>query len=134
MLRHVPYQLLMSEVEIITDRGWQCRWSTAGKLRIIEETLNERARISGEAGCNGVAPHLLYRWLQFLLEGGSFDEAEDERSPTTKSSDRLRSASVNSNINTAARRRARDPARSLGQFTVKKSTFLTRCPFKSDPE
>jgi transposase len=36
----------MSDLEIITDGGRRRRWSAAEKLRIVEETLDERASIS----------------------------------------------------------------------------------------
>ena len=36
----------MSEVEIITDGGRRRRWSAAEKLRIVDETLDERTSIS----------------------------------------------------------------------------------------
>jgi hypothetical protein len=54
--------VLMSEIEIITDGGRRRRWSAAEKLRIVEETLDERESISVVARRNGVAPNLLYRW------------------------------------------------------------------------
>jgi transposase-like protein len=42
----------------------------AEKLRIVEETLDDRASISVVARRNGVAPNLLYRWRRLMLEGG----------------------------------------------------------------
>jgi transposase len=57
----MPEHVLMSEIEIITDGGRR-RWSAAEKLRIVEETLDERESISVVARRNGVAPNLLYRW------------------------------------------------------------------------
>lgn len=56
----MPEHVLMSEIEIITDGGRRRRWSAAEKLRIVEETLDERASISVVARRNGVAPNLLY--------------------------------------------------------------------------
>ena len=64
----MPEHMLMSEIEFITDGGR--RWSAAEKLRIVEETLDDRATISVVARRNGVAPDLLYRWRRLLLEGG----------------------------------------------------------------
>ncbi|ETW10634.1 transposase IS3/IS911 family protein, partial [Roseivivax marinus] len=52
----------MSEIEIITDGGRRRRWPATEMLRIVEETLEEGARISVVARRNGVAPNLLYRW------------------------------------------------------------------------
>ena len=66
MLEH----MLMSEIEIITNGGRRRRWSAAEKLRIVEDTLDDRASISVVARRNGVAPNLLYRWRRLMLEGG----------------------------------------------------------------
>ncbi|MGR3440064.1 MAG: IS3 family transposase [Paracoccus sp. (in: a-proteobacteria)] len=74
----MPEHVLMSEIEIITDGGRRRRWSTAEKLRIVEETLDERASISVVARRNGVAPNLLYRWRRLMLEGGSVAVSEDD--------------------------------------------------------
>ncbi|MBB1499797.1 IS3 family transposase [Paracoccus sp. MC1862] len=74
----MPEHVLMSEIEIITDGGRRRRWSAAEKLRIVEETLDERASISVVARRNGVAPNLLYRWRRLMLEGGSVAVAEDD--------------------------------------------------------
>ena len=38
----MPEHVLMSEIEIITDGGRRRRWSATEKLRIVEETLDER--------------------------------------------------------------------------------------------
>jgi transposase len=54
----MPEHVLMSELEIITDGGRGRRWSAAGKLRIVEETLDERASISVVARRDGVAANL----------------------------------------------------------------------------
>lgn len=37
----MPEHVLMSDIEIITDGGPRPRWSTAEKLRIVEETHSE---------------------------------------------------------------------------------------------
>ena len=73
----MPEHVLMSEIEIITNGGRR-RWTAAEKLRIVEETLDERASISVVARRNGVAPNLLYRWRRLMLEGGSVAVAEDD--------------------------------------------------------
>jgi len=52
--------VLMSEIEIITDGGRRRRWSAAEKLRIVEETLDERESISVVARRNGVAPNMRF--------------------------------------------------------------------------
>lgn len=68
----------MSEIEIITDGGRRCRWSTADKLRIVEETMFEGESISAVARRNSVAPNLLYRWSKLMLQGGSIAVAADD--------------------------------------------------------
>ena len=68
----------MSDVEIITDGGRRRRWSAAEKLRIVEETLDERSSISVVARRNGVAPNLLYRWRRLMLEGGAVAVTNDD--------------------------------------------------------
>ena len=74
----------MSDVEIITDGGRRRRWSAAEKLRIVEETLDERSSISVVARRNGVAPNLLYRWRRLMLEGGSVAIAGDDEVTSNK--------------------------------------------------
>jgi len=74
----MPEHVLMSEIEIITDGGRRRRWSAAAKLRIVEETLDERESISVVARRNGVAPNLLYRWRRLMLEGGSVAVTGDD--------------------------------------------------------
>jgi hypothetical protein len=51
----MPEHVLMSEIEIITDGGRRRRWSAAEKLRIVEETLDERESISGRHHLTGRA-------------------------------------------------------------------------------
>ena len=70
--------MLMSEIEIITDGGRRRRWSSADKLRIVEETMYDGESISAVARRNGVAPNLLYRWRKLMLEGGSIAVAADD--------------------------------------------------------
>lgn len=70
--------VLVSDVEIITDGGRRRCWSASGKLRIVEETLDEGASISVVARRNGVAPNLLYRWRRLMLEGGAVAVSEDD--------------------------------------------------------
>lgn len=74
----MPEDMLMANVEIITDGGRRRRWSAAEKLRIVEETLEDHASISIVARRNGVAPNLLYRWRRLILEGGSVAVTEDD--------------------------------------------------------
>ena len=74
----MPEHVLMSDVEIITDGGRRRRWTAAEKLRIVEETLDQRASISVVARRNGVAPNLLYRWRRLMLEGGAVAVSDDD--------------------------------------------------------
>ena len=74
----MPEHVLMSDMEIITDGGRRRRWSAAEKLRIVDETLDDRASISVVARRNVVAPNLLYRWRRFMPEGGSVAVSEDD--------------------------------------------------------
>ena len=67
----MPKHVLMSDYEIITDGGRRRRWSSAEKLRIVEETLEDGASISVVARRNGVAANLLYRWRRLMLDGGA---------------------------------------------------------------
>lgn len=68
----------MSEIENITDGGRRRRWTAAEKLRIVEETLDDRASISFVARRNGVTPNLPYRWRRLMLERGSVAVSEDD--------------------------------------------------------
>lgn len=68
----------MSDIEIITDGGRRRRWSAAEKLRIVEETLDDRASISVVARRNGVALNLLYRWRRPMQEGESVAVSGDD--------------------------------------------------------
>ena len=82
----MPEHMLMSGLEIMTGGGRRRRWSAAERIRIVEETLDERASISVVARRNGVAPNLLYRWRRLMLEGGSVAVTEDD--DVTRSSSR----------------------------------------------
>lgn len=74
----------MSEVEIITDGGRRRRWSSAEKLRIVEETLDGGESISAVARRNGVAPNFLYRWRKLMLERGSVAVTGDDDVTSSK--------------------------------------------------
>lgn len=129
MPEHVP----MSEIEIIADGGRRRRWSAAEKLRIVEETLDDRASISVVARRNGVAPNLLYRWRRLMLEGGSIAVSEDDDVTSNKVVRQLED-------------RVRELERQLGRKTLeaeilrealdksrsKKPTLLARSPLRDD--
>lgn len=129
----MPKHVLMSGIEIITDGGRRRRWTAAEKLRIVQETLDDRASISVVARRNGVAPNLLYRWRRLMLEGGSVAVTEDD--------------DVTSNrVVREMENRIRELERQLGRKTleaeilrealdksrVKKQTLLARSPLKGD--
>jgi len=50
----MPDHLLMFEIEIFTDGGRRHRWTAAEKLQIVEETLDDQARVSVVARSNGM--------------------------------------------------------------------------------
>jgi transposase len=129
----MPEHVLMSEIEIITDGGRRRRWTAAEKLRIVEETLDDRASISVVARRNGVAPNLLYRWRRLMLEGGSVAVSEDDDVTSNK-------------VVRQMEERIRELERQLGRKTLeveilrealdksrsKKPTLLARSPLKDD--
>jgi transposase len=80
----MPEHVLMSRTEIITDGGHRRRWSAAEKLRIVEETLDERESISIVARRNGVAPDRFCCWRRLMLEGGSVAVTGDDEATSIK--------------------------------------------------
>ncbi len=129
----MPAHVLMSEIEIITDGGRRRRWSAAEKLRIVEETLDERASISVVARRNGVAPNLLYRWRRLMLDGGAVAVSEDDDVTSNRTvrqmEDRIRELERQlgrKTLEAEILREALDKARS------KKPTLLARSPLKGD--
>jgi transposase len=129
----MPEHVLMSEIEIITDGGRRRRWSAAEKLRIVEETLDERASISVVARRNGVAPNLLYRWRRLMLEGGSVAVTEDDDVTSNKvvrqMEDRIRELERQLGRKTLEVEILRD---ALDKSRSKKLTLLARSPLKDD--
>ena len=129
----MPEHVLMSEIEIITDSGRRRRWSGAEKLRIVEETLDERASISVVARRNGVAPNLLYRWRRLMLDGGAVAVSEDDDVTSNRAvrqmEDRIRELERQlgrKTLEAEILREALDKARS------KKPTLLARLPLRGD--
>ena len=129
----MPEHVLMSEIEIITDGGRRRRWSAAEKLRIVEETLDERASISIVARRNGVAPNLLYRWRRLMLDGGAVAVSEDDDVTSNRTvrqmEDRIRELERQlgrKTLEAEILREALDKARS------KKPTSLARSPLRGD--
>ena len=129
----MPEHVLMSEIAIITDGGRRRRWSAAEKLRIVEETLEERASISVVARRNGVAPNLLYRWRRLMLDGEAVAVAEDDNVTSNRTvrqmEERVRELERQlgrKTLEAEILREALDKARS------KKPTLLARSPPKGD--
>ena len=129
----MPEHMLMAKVEIITDGGRRRRWSVAEKLRIVEETLDDRASISVVARRNGVAPNLLYRWRRLMLDGGAVAVSEDDDVTSSrivrKMEDRIRELERQlgrKTLEAEILREALDKARS------KKPTLLARSPLRGD--
>ena len=123
----------MSGYEVITDGGRRRYWTASEKLRIVEETLDERASISVVARRNGVAPNLLYRWRRLMVEGGSVAVTGDDDVTSNKLVRQLE-------------QRIRELERHLGRKTLeveilkealdkarpKKPTLLMRSPLDDD--
>ena len=127
----MPEHVFMSEIEIIPDGGRRRRWSAAEKLRIVEETLDERASISIVARRNGVAPNLLYRWRRLMLDGGAVAVSEDDDVTSNRTvrqmEDRIRELERHlgrKTLEAEILREALDKARS------KKPTLLARSPLR----
>ena len=129
----MPEHVLMSEIEIITDGGRRRRWTAAEKLRIVEETLDDRASISVVARRNGVAPNLLYRWRRLMLEGGSVAVSEDDDVTSNKvvrqMEDRIRELERQLGRKTLEAEILRE---ALDKSRSKKQTLLARSPLKDD--
>jgi transposase len=129
----MPEHVLMSEIEIITDGGRRRRWTAAEKLRIVEETLDDRASISVVARRNGVAPNLLYRWRRLMLEGGNVAVAEDDEVTGNKVvrqlEDRIRELERQLGRKTLEAEILRE---ALDKSRSKKPSLLARSPLKKD--
>lgn len=129
----MPEHVLMSDIEIITDGGRRRRWSAAEKLRIVEETLDDRASISVVARRNGVAPNLLYRWRRLMLEGGSVAVTEDDDVTSNKvvrqMEDRIRELERQLGRKTLEAEILRE---ALDKSRSKKLTLLARSPLRDD--
>lgn len=65
-------------VEVITSVQGRRRWSTAEKVRMVEEAMQPGMSVSYVARRHGVAPSLLFGWKRRMLEGGFQAVAADE--------------------------------------------------------
>ena len=129
----MPEHVLMSEIEIITDGGRRRRWSAAEKLRIVEETLDERTSISVVAVSLKKKPNLLYRWRRLMLEGGSVAVTEDDDVTSNKvvrqMEDRIRELERQLGRKTLEAEILRE---ALDKSRSKKPTLLARSQLKDD--
>jgi transposase len=57
-------------VEVITSVQRRRRWSTAEKIRLVEETMQPGMSVSLVARRTGIAPSQLFAWKRRMLEGG----------------------------------------------------------------
>ena len=57
-------------VEVITSVQRRRRWSTAEKVRLVEETMQPGMSVSSVARRAGIAPSQLFAWKRRMLEGG----------------------------------------------------------------
>jgi transposase len=65
-------------VEVITSVQRRRRWSTAEKVRLVEEAAQPGMSVSYVARRHGIAPSQLFTWKRRMLEGGFQAVAADE--------------------------------------------------------
>lgn len=58
-------------VEVITSVQRQRRWTTAEKVRLVEEAMQPGMSVSYVARRAGIAPSQLFAWKRRMLEGGA---------------------------------------------------------------
>jgi len=59
----------VTRVEVITSVQWRRRWTTAEKIRLVEEAMQPGMSVSCVARKAGVSPSLLFSWKRRMLEG-----------------------------------------------------------------
>jgi transposase len=67
-----------SRVEVITSLQRRRRWSTAEKVRLVEEAMQPGMSVSFVARQAGVSPSQLFAWKRRMLEGGHAAVQADE--------------------------------------------------------
>ncbi|WP_244488593.1 transposase, partial [Aureimonas sp. Leaf427] len=67
-----------SRVEVITSVQRRRRWSTAEKVRLVEEAMRPGMSVSFVARQAGVSPSQLFAWKRRMLEGGHAAVQADE--------------------------------------------------------
>lgn len=58
-------------VEVITSVQRRRRWTTAEKVRLVEEAMQPGMSVSYVARRAGIAPSQLFAWKRRMLEGGA---------------------------------------------------------------
>lgn len=94
-----------TRVEVITSVERRRRWSTAEKVRLVEEAMQPGLSVSYVARRAGIAPSQLFAWKRRLLEGGATAVQADE---DVVAASRLRELE----------KRVRDLERMLGRKTM----------------
>jgi transposase len=61
----------VERVEVITSVQRRRRWTTAEKVRLVEEAMQPGSSVSLVARRSGVSPSLLFGWKRRMLEGGT---------------------------------------------------------------
>src|SRR3954469_25182999 len=67
-----------ARVEVITSVQLRRRWSTAEKVRLVEEAMQPGSSVSFVARRYGLSPSLLFRWKRRMIEGGHEAVQADE--------------------------------------------------------
>lgn len=67
-----------NRVEVITSIQRRRRWSTAEKIRLVEEAMQPGMSVSFIARRAGIAPSQLFAWKRRMLEGGHAAVDADE--------------------------------------------------------
>lgn len=65
-------------IEVITSVQRRRRWSTAEKVRLVEEAMQPGSSVSFVARRYGLSPSLLFTWKRRMLEGGHQAVQADE--------------------------------------------------------
>ncbi len=68
----------VSRVEVITTVQRRRRWTTAEKVRLVEEASQPGMSVSFVARRAGIAPSQLFAWNRRMAEGGQAAVAADE--------------------------------------------------------
>lgn len=92
-------------VEVITSVQRRRRWSSAEKVRLVQEAMQPGSSVSFVARRTGISPSQLFGWKRRMLEGGHEAVAADEDVVATS---RVRELE----------RRVRDLERLLGRKTM----------------